>query len=378
MSRIPHRIAFIVLSTALLLAALVAAGSASAARGSGATFGPETVPVELHIQRTEAGASTTSHWRGPNRYRFTQTIDLDPVDDRIIFDLNGGTMVMASGTAAAAMDPIIQRNVASVAPDGYSMIDGDMMGWAWPLIAGVRAGTTTLRPLMSNGRPLLRGTIAVAANDCAGFARGTRTVDLDSRTLVPVRVVDRRGGRVTSLVTYRTMSARPGVDFAPLRMLGRREIRDDGFVRRSAAAVDARVSYPVMLPTSVPAGFRLTAVGNAARGGMIGPEASFERSRGVFFARYSLGLENIELTIRPAHGRLAADWDESDPFGGECESTTTQDVQVGAITAKYATGENGAPRMWWRDGTTLFTLRAPFGPTELAAVAASLQPVAPA
>jgi hypothetical protein len=96
----------------------------------------------------------------------------------------------------------------------------------------------------------------------------------------------------------------------------------------------------------------------------------------VLFARWTLGLEGIDFTSRPARSTLIRDWDESDPFGGECATAATSTIAVGTATAHYAQGEYGNPRLWWRDGTTLYTLSGPFGAEQLATIARSLTPMA--
>lgn len=373
------RIRRLVALTAPVLVAIgiaaLGAPAAPAATGTGPDFAPSVRPTQLHLVRSERGGSVTIHWRGHDRYRSLQWYDVDPVDDRYTTDQVGSTIRTGSGLPGAVRHASFTRNAALVAPDGYTQMDMDVMMYAWPLIARVRSGGTLL-VTTANGRRVLRGTTRLAANECAGLGRGTRVVDLDPATLVPRRVVERRGTMVDVDYRFALLRARL-TDFSPLRVIGSQEIHDDGFMRRaSAEAVAALVSYPISMPTSVPSGFTLRYVGNAAVGGRLGPEAYMPRSRGVFFATWKRGLESIDLTIRPAHSTLTRDWDENDPFGGECASAATSEVTIGANTARYAQGELGPPRLWWRDGTTLYTLSGPFSVEQLATVARSLTAVA--
>lgn len=354
--------------------ATLAVPGAGAATGTGPDFGPDVRPAQLHLTRTERGMTTVIHWRGPNRYRSVQRVDLDPRDDLYVADVVGSTLFLGSGLPRAVRNLQVSRNVARVTPDGWTNLDADLMMWAWPFIARQRSGQTALTEVTVDGRTLLRGTQPLAANECAGLAAGTRTIHLDPRTLVPVRILDRRGRTIDFNSTITTRRAQAN-DFAPLTIIGRRTITDEKFTRQTLAQANATATWPISMPTSLPAGFTLATLGTAPLGGYLGPEGSFPRSRGVFFAKWAYGLESLDLTIRPARSTLIRDWDQSDPFGGECASATDSTVLVGAITAHYAQGEHGSPRLWWRDGTTLYTLSGPFSAEQLATVARSLAPV---
>ncbi len=345
--------------------------TALSATGTGPDFAPDVRPAQLHLTRTERGMSTVIHWKGPNRYRSIQRVDLDPVDDIYTSDVVGSTWLSGRGYPRGLRNVSVARNVAQVTPDGWTQLDADLMMWAWPFIARVRSGGAPLTPVTVGGRTLLRGTQPLAANECAGFAAGTRTIHLDPRTLVPVRILDRRGRSIDFNSTITTRRAQAS-DFAALTVIGRRELRDERFTRQTLAQANATATWPIAMPTALPAGFTLATLGTAPTGSYLGPEGSFPRSRGVFFAKWTYGLESIDLTIRPARSTLTRDWDESDPFGGECATAATSEVMVGSITAKYAQGEYGSPRLWWRDGTTLYTLSGPFSAEQLATVARSL------
>ena len=348
--------------------------AASAATGVGPDFGPDTVLSQLHGTISQRGMATTLHWALPGRYRTQQFIDLDPTDEHTVIDVNRGTTLLGSGFPSALRSVMVNRNTGGVRPDGYDSLDGDLMSVAWPLIARVRSGGTALTPVTSGGRQYLRGVSSLAANECAGLRKGVRTVLLDARTLVPARVIERRAGVVERDLRFTARRARP-TDFAPLHIIGARQVHDDGFVRRSPQAAAALLPFPVSLPTGLPAGFTLVQAGSAKRGGMIGPEASFPRSSGLFFAQWRRGLEPIDFTIRSGHGLLVQDWDESDPFAGECSAAKLEATQVGSVTGHYSVGEDGSPRLWWRAGSTLYTLSGPFSAAQLAAMAESLAPI---
>ncbi|MCB0879836.1 MAG: hypothetical protein KDC46_12760 [Thermoleophilia bacterium] len=357
-------------------AALVAcAPSASATVASGPEFGPTATWQRLHaVVRDSRGDFQVVDWAGANRSRVSERYSIDPRPEWYTFDALPARIVSGGGVPRRVMGGSVERRPHLASPDGGQLVDRYVMDWAWPLVARQRAGENVLSEVVLNGRRVLRGTTTLAANDCGGLAAGTRTVFLHPATLVPIRVIERRTGERT---VVRTVTARRGFakDFTRLRMHGGFEVRDTGFMRRGALAVATHVNFPVVLPSSLPAGYRLTGIGDAPRGAMLGPEASFPSSAGVYEARWSRGLQHIDLTVRPARATLASDWDESDPFGAECEVADKQTVTVGLYTGHYVVGEQGNPRLWWRQGNTLLTIAGPYGPDELATIGASLQAI---
>lgn len=363
----------LLVSLLVLLSAAIAAPSGLAATGSGPDFAPEVRPGQLHLTRTERGMVTVMHWRGPGRYRMLQWVDLDPRDDRSVLDVYGSTSYFGSGFPGALRNVIVTTKEAHVAPDGYDRFDGDLMMYAWPLIARERSGEQALTSVTVNGRTLLRGRTRLAANECAGLEAGARVVDLDPRTLVPVRIVERRARRLTSSSTITNRRPR-ATDFSGVRIIGRRVLRTDGFTNQRLSQALQTATWPISMPTALPAGFTVATLGTAPRSLFLGPEGSFPTSNGVFFARWTYGLEGIDFTSRPARSTLTRDWDESDPFGGECTAARTSTIQVGDVTARYAVGELGNARLWWRNGTILYTLAGPFSAEQLATIARSLAP----
>ncbi|MCW2926729.1 MAG: hypothetical protein JWM86_697 [Thermoleophilia bacterium] len=367
-----------ILRTPVLLAlavfVLATPTAANAATGAGPSFGPSLRLAELHARISETDRTTTVHWLASERLRILEATTFIGEIDRTFFERNGSTELRGSGMPSMLRSVEVIRQSSLAEPDGGDELDQVLLHYGWPLVTRVRSGGAPLTPVTVGGRAMLRGTIRLAANECAALTGGFRTVWFDARTLVPLRVIDRRGGKVTFSLTAQLLR-RTARDFAPIHVSGRRSYSTRGFVRRTPAAAAALVSYPVLMPSSVPSGFRLAHTGTGTLGGMLGPEGSFPQSTGVFFAHYVRGLEQLDLSIRPARSTLAADWDQSDPFGGECAAATTTAVTVQGHAARYATGERGNARLWWRDGSTLFTLSGPLAPAQLVAVGDSLQAV---
>lgn len=364
----------------LAVAALVASGSsnAAAAEGSGADFRASVVVNELHATLRSTWMSGDSdvavvHWRGDRMRRISASGM--PVE-RVLTEYARGTEVYSSLVRGRARRISTSRGMSPAPPDASALLGWDLMRFAWPLVAHVRRGGAPLTEVTVGTRELLRATTRVHANECAGLRAGTRRVDLDADTLVPVRVVERRGGRTTLDLAVTTRGRRT-TDFAriPISGVGFAPI-DHGFRYRTPAQADALLAFDVSMPTTIPEGFTLFRTGSAAQGGVMGPEGSFTRSRGAYFATWRRGLEELHLTIRGARGTLARDWDRSDPFGAECSFVTTTTVAVGSSTARYAYDDDGAPRLWWREGTTLYTLSGAYSAEQLATVANSLTAIA--
>ncbi|MCW2971840.1 MAG: hypothetical protein JWN72_113 [Thermoleophilia bacterium] len=361
-----------------LLAAAIALGAPSSglgATGTGATFGPSVVTTELHGVRTTVGTRTVLHWTAAGRTREVTTYDIDPVDDHSVTDVNGSTSVFGGGFVTRLQEPIITRHAADVEPDSGTMLDYDLMGYAWPLIAGVRGGTRTLTTVRSGGRTYLKGTLKLASNECAALGSGSRTVLLHPTTLVPMRVTDMRGAELDMDLRFAPRARRAG-DFAPLKVVGTRDVSDAGFIRASLKVADARVAFAAKVPTALPTGFTLDHAGYARAGRHLGPEGYFPRGGNLFYAQWRHGLEAVDYTTRAARGTLAAEWDRSDPFGTECGAASTTEIEVGTATGHYAVGEQGNPRLWWRTGGQLFTVSGPFSAAQLRTIAESVRPLA--
>lgn len=356
------------------VAAVTAAPSALAARGSGASFRPSVVLRELHatmVERTEFGPTTiTLHWRPERLRRFGAG---GRPTERSMREFVRGIESHGSIHADGSVHRVsTTRNTATVEPDGAALMGWDLFDVAWPLIARVRSGGAPLAAVTVDGRRLLRGTMRLAPHDCAGLAAGARTVWFNPSTLVPARILERRGGRTIHDWKVSTRAGRPG-DWGRRPILGRGfPPTDEGFHRSTLAVAADRLGREVSLPTRVPGGFRVAQTGWAPRGSFLGPEASFPRSGGVFFRTWHRGLEPLHLTVRSARATLVRDWDMSDPFGAECMASREQDVEIGSVTGRYAAGEEGMPHLWWRRSRVLYTLAGPLSAEQLARIARSI------
>lgn len=356
MSGLPFRACLAVSGLALAIAAAPLAA---------VTVEPER-PVERFRAVVTQGGQSAFAFGGPERYS--------------IRDLSGqtrnGTVLRDGGTETSRFSElsvsVIRRNFAA-APDaftGLDLIDTSLD----VLLARARAGTTTLTPVRTGGRAALRGRLRLPANDCAALREGTKTIDLDARTLLPLRIVIQRTGARVEIETLRYPSVNrplPAGAFRP-PAVGSSPFRDDrGFRRTSPARAADNLSYAPELPATVPAGFKLAVAGWAPRSATIGPEGSIPPHRELFAAVYARGTERIEITQRL--GR-PGDWDVS-PFGAECQPLGEVKVDIAGSPAIYAIGAQTSPHLYWREGRILHTLSGPYPRRTLVEIAESLTSV---
>jgi len=349
---------------ALAAAALLAAPASALA--AAVDIAPTVALTSFQARVSTQDGSAFLTWGGPDRFATSGLRGSQPPFERTVS--NRGLQTSLLGTGGA-----IVRRAFAAAPDGFSAIDLIDLS-VDTLLARARAGRTTLASGHVGSRATLRGTVRLGANDCAGLRGGTRTIDLDAATLLPVRVVTRRSGAPTQtlqLLGLRLDSPLAATAFAPLRPGGSVFRDDQGFRRAGAAAAARNLPYVPELPGAVPAGFTLAVSGWAPRGAIIGAEGSIPARPSLFAAVYARGWERIEITQRRS---LGTDWPD-DPFASECQPLTAVPVKVGAITATYALDGQTEPHLFWRDGAVLHTVSGPFPAPDLVAVAESLAPV---
>jgi hypothetical protein len=359
MSRIRRSIA--------IVGVLCAIGVSSAAA---ATVEPATVATSFRGTVLASGEGRSGiAWGGPDRYAVRPAVGAGPlgwlVDDR------GLQTSRYTGGGAEV------RRTFPAAPDGYTLLD--LIDPSLDTLLGrARGGTLALARRRVGGVATLRGTLTVGANDCAGLRGGTKTIDLDAATLLPVRVQTRRSGaRLDTLrLSYAALNAAlPARAFRPTGFAGSRVFRSDqGFRRTSPQGAARKLPYVPELPTALPAGFALAVSGWAPESGVTGAEGSIPTRPSLFSAVYARGWERIELTQRRA---LGGDW-PSDPFGGECQRLSSRPVSIEGTPGTFGIGATTGPHLYWREGAVLHTLSGPYPAGVLVAAAASLAPVVPA
>ncbi len=260
-------------------------------------------------------------------------------------------------------------------PDGFQRTADLYTELVASLLARARAGQATLVPATIGSTRALRATVALPPNACAALGPRRATVWLVADTLMPLQIVERTAAGKTVQVTrysYRMVNRTfPAGTFTPPATAGPgRYVASDGFRRVAPAVAAERLPYTPRVPTTLPDGYRLVVSGWAPRSAATGAEASIPPSAWLFTAEYRRGQERITVSQRAG----ATDWPD-DPFGHECGAVTTTDVSVGSAPAKYASGPEVIPHLFWREGKVRFTVSGPLPREALVQVAASLRPV---
>lgn len=256
-------------------------------------------------------------------------------------------------------------------PDGFS--ESFRIPSAGYSLARARAGKVTFTAGRAAGRPALKTSFALAANDCAGLPAGRARLWIDRATLMPLRYVERRGRRVLrTTLRYSALNKKPPVGTFRAPRIGRNAfVESQGFVRATPAGAAAALSYVPLLPAELPDGFELAISGWAPESGFTGPEASNPTYPELFAAVYRRGFERIDVTQRLDSG----EW-PSDPFGAECGFLFESRAMVDGNAATYGTGPGFEPHLYWSDGRLLHTVSGPYPKRDLVAIAESLAPVA--
>lgn len=284
----------------------------------------------------------------------------------------GGTEFVA---AAGGRGGSILRAQYADRPEGFPRSADRSTETVASILGRARSGELALISTTLEGRPALRATVALPANDCAALGPRRATVWLSPTTLMPLLILERTpAGRTVQRVTYsyRMLNATfPGALFTPPATAGPgRFVASDGFRRVSPTVAAASLPYVPRVPAVLPDGFRLVVSGWAPRSGSTGPEASIPRSPSLFTAVYRRGQERIVVSQRAG----ASDW-PGDPFGHECGAVTTSNVTVAGVAATYGIGPEITPHLFWRDGAVRYTVSGPLSKDGLLAVAGSLTPV---
>ncbi len=317
-----------------------------------------------------AGGPATLAWRAPERlaYRPAPGVDGQPVV------AVGGVTFYGLFPPPERGNAEVQRRTYAARPDGYSYVRARFGDPVDVVLARARAGKLQLAKVVLSGRRALRARLGLPPNQCAALPRGTETVWLDRRTLLPLRIDWNRGSRLNETVSLRYRAVNQPVPSSLFRPpeLGPRPFRQDwGFVRTTPKRADRRVSYAAKLPGDVPDRFRLAVAGWAPLSGRTGPEASNPRYPQLFAAVYRRGWERIDVTQRLA-GRSG--W-LSDPFGFECGVLFTESANIDGVRSTYGSGPEIVPHLYWRDGRVLHTVSGPLPKAELVKIAESLAPV---
>ena len=350
----------------LVVAGAAAAVAALAGARAPAAPAPPLVPSKPPTSFRAIAANDVYSWQLPESFAGRRIRRAAFVGD--VVEHRGTRFYGATGGSRG----IVERRIYAARPDGYSF-SSILLAPSEFALTQACAGQRRLAPSTAGRRPAWRTRYALRANDCAGLRRGSLEVWLDRETLLPLRVLERRGRRTyRSSFRYTSVGARlPARAFVRPRLGRRPRVSDLGFRRVSPAAAARALSYRPQVPTALPAGFRLAVSGWAPWSARTGPEASNPRYRQLFAAVYRRGFERIDVTQRLAGAR---GW-VSDPFGAECQFQRTERASVRGRRATYGIGTAITPHLYWRDGEVLVTVSGALPKRDLVAIANSLVPV---
>jgi hypothetical protein len=348
----------------VLLVALVGVPPASAQPFTGGPS-PTIVATSFRVQARTADGPAVLSWEGPWSYAERRGTSLAR---RTAIVERGGTRYLARGGGS---DGAVERRIFRARPEGFTYASR-LSHYVEYVLAQARGGNRAFRVATLGGQPAWSTVVGLKANDCAGLRRGRATLWLSPSTLLPLRVVERRG-RQTRVFRYSYSSLNadlPATDFARPPLGRRPTLIDQRFRRTSKGDAAGHLSYTPELPTVLPPGFSLALTGWAPRSAHTGAEGSIPPKPQLFAASYRRGFERIDVTQRLSGPN---GW-TGDPFGGECLFEYTEQVTVQGVQGTYGIGAEIVPHVYWREGNVLYTVSGPFPRRDLVAIANSLAP----
>ena len=188
-----------------------------------------------------------------------------------------------------------------------------------------------------------------------------------------MHVLTTLGGAFRSELTLRHLDVDqplPADEFAVQFPAGAEVLHTNaGFVNVDRAGAAKVVGYRPLLPSAVPAGFRLAAIAVARETEPTGPGGSNPPSRDVVSAVYRRGLDEFLVTTRQ---RVAGTW--RDPFAVEGVDLSSEQVPLaGASRAELVLDSRTVPHLWALTDRLVVTVSGDLDRAQLLAVARSLR-----
>ena len=205
---------------------------------------------------------------------------------------------------------------------------------------------------------------------------------VDQETGIPVRVVERKNGRVLDelriekLVVDEPLARR--MFTLPFPEHGEIMRSDEGFRRLELAEVAGTVGYDPLVPAWLPEGYELAEVAAAPGVGVpTGVEAANPPSTDVVSLAYRRGLDRFLVTTRLRHVSGFADvWSDPLPTGeGYRDRPEPVRLRRGALSgveANLLVVPRNTPHMWALADELVVTVSGDLSRTELVRVAESL------
>jgi hypothetical protein len=245
--------------------------------------------------------------------------------------------------------------------------------------AALAAKDPGVRDVTYEGRSAWQLDIETVPNAVAPELSGDELqVTVDRRTGMPVRVVERKQGKVLRTLRLEQLAVDTTLASGAFRAdfpAGAEVMRsDDGFRRVPLAQAGDAVGYRPLVPDWVPAGYELAEVAVANRSAPTGKEGGNPESREVVSLSYRRGLDQFLVTTRL---RGTSAW--SDPLAsgeGFIDHPERVDLATGALTgadAELVLSPRALPHLWALTDKLVVTVGGDLSRSELTRVAGSLR-----
>jgi len=302
--------------------------------------------------------------------------------DVITYDAATGVVRSAQHSASLGGDTLFYAVRTGVAPGPP---DEGPPTWLLPEQYGafVRAALadtpSSVRETTYGGRPAWRLDVDVAPNAIVPELSGDHlAITVDRATGMPVRLVESKGGAVLRELRIESLEVDPSLPPSTFELAfpaGADVMRsDDGFRRVPLADVAAAVGYRPLVPSWVPAGYRLAEVAVAREAAPTGKGGGNPPSRMVASLSYRRGVDQLLVTMRL---RGSGRWDDPlAPPEGYTETPARVAIETGALAGTDATVVVSArtePHLWALAGDLVVTVGGDVDRAELTRIAGSLE-----
>ena len=278
----------------------------------------------------------------------------------------------------------VERGIAPGPPDSYPPETILQKDYAALVRAFLAAEDPRVVVTEYGGRAAWRLDVPVQVSRIVPEYSGDEfSIWVDQETGVPVKVVERKNGRVRNELRMEKLAVdAPGTRVRPVQFPAGVEVTrsNGGFRRTSLDAVQAAVGYAPLVPGWLPEGFELAEVAvGPGQVGFTGVEAGNPPSTNVVSLSFRRGLDQILVTTRlrnvPGYPQ---EW--ADPLAtGEGFVDRPETVELGrgvlsGVEANVLVVPRNIPHLWALTDDLVVTVGGGLSREELIRVAESLEP----
>jgi hypothetical protein len=327
-------------------------------------------------------AGDTARWRFSLDASGDVRLDGPQAGEAMTYDARTGVVRSAQHSASLGGGPLFYAERRGVAPGSP---DQGPPTWVLPEEYGayVRAALddtpSSVRATTYAGRPAWRLEVDVTPNAIVPGLSGDRlAITVDRETGMPVSIAESKRGITLRNLRIEQLAVNRALDAGTFRLAfpagSDVSQSDDGFRRVPLAALSAAVPYRPLVPTWLPAGYRLSEVAVADRAAPTGKEGGNPPSVDVVSLSYRRGLDQVIVTTRLRHGGA---W--SDPLAspeGYTDAPEQLDLAGGALAGadvRVVVSPHTTPHLWALTDELVVTVGGDLDRSELTRVAASLE-----